>query len=77
MVEMSSWYMDQGWDDHFGSQIDAMSMDLEGSIAVGRVSLESASLYRVLLKGGEVKARVSGRIRKSSVDRGEMPACSR
>jgi ribosome biogenesis GTPase len=43
-------------------------------LAPGRVSLEHTHIYRVLTEGGEVLARVAGRLRHHAAARAEFPA---
>lgn len=45
-----------------------------GGLVPGRVSLEHTHIYRVLTAGGELLARVSGRLRHQAAARADFPA---
>jgi ribosome biogenesis GTPase len=53
---------------------DAYQPHREAGLVPGRVSLEHTHIYRVITSGGEILARVAGRLRHRAAARADFPA---
>ena len=60
-----------GWNDRLAEAFEPYARD---GLAAARVSLEHTHIYRVIGEGGELLARVSGRLRHHAATRAEFPA---
>ena len=60
-----------GWNDRLSEAFEPYARD---GLAAARVSLEHTHIYRVIGEGGELLARVSGRLRHHAATRAEFPA---